>query len=326
MALKLYAPGERKGNKSYTVYGWWNKKPYEKSLETRDPEEAHTRFLELQVRLRRQKAANGAYTYGDADEDYRSVRQIEPGSDEAKMLDAIRKQIGTDTAAASISGSDLQRAAIHLYPRHANSTRNRMVIVPAAAILHAAADNQKIPWARYKRLKEDATAPRPATETAAKLLASNTADYKHLLMLALFNQGWRISEALAIEWEHIDVDAGMILHNNGKGNEWSRVPLHPEVLAALKQVPEAERTGRLFPWQTKSGVYKWLRPLVNKLGVKFTPHMARHSFATWTVDNGGDDHDLLATRNWRSLQSTRKYTKVSARRAREALGKLKGIS
>jgi len=34
--------------------------------------------------------------------------------------------------------------------------------------------------------------------------------------------------------------------------------------------------GLLFPWQTRYGVYKWLRPLCRRLGVTFTPHMTRH--------------------------------------------------
>jgi integrase len=49
----------------------------------------------------------------------------------------------------------------------------------------------------------------------------------------------------------------------------------------LAEIPEAERAGRLFPWRTRSGVYRWLRPLARGLCVTFTPHMGRHSVGTW---------------------------------------------
>lgn len=325
MSLKLYAPGTRKGNKTYVAYGWWAGKPVEKSLGTRDPEEAETKFLELQLALRKQKATAGELTYAEAEEAYRAAKQIVPGSPDDKRLAALRRVLG-ERVAATISGGDLRRAAIKLYPNHKASTRNREVVRPAAAVLHALADEHKIPWQRYKQFPEEATEPKPVTEGAAQLLAKNTERYKRLLMLFLFDHGWRISEALRIEWEHLDLTAGMLAHYNRKANEWSRLPIHPEVLDVLRNIPQGEREGHLFPWRTKSGVYKWLRPLTKQLGIKFTPHMARHSFATWLVDQGGDDHDLLATRNWTSLQSTRKYTKISKHRAQEALGKLKGIS
>jgi len=325
MSLKLYPPGTRKGNKHYSIYGWWNGKPFERSLGTGDPVEAETRFLEEQVRLRRQKAVGGEITYAEADAAYRAARKLDPENDDAKTLDAIKRELGPRIA-AEITGADLQRAARKLKPRVKEATLNREVIVPAAAVLHALAEEGKIPWQRYKRFKETKPEPKPVTETVAKVLAANTTGYKHLLILVLFDHGWRISEALGITWDHIDLGAGTLMHHNGKENDWSRIPLHPEVLAALAVIPEAERKGPLFPWGTKSGVYKWLRPLTRKLGVRFTPHMARHSFATWLVDRGEDDHGLLATQNWRDPKSVKRYTKTNPNRIKMTLGKLKGIS
>jgi hypothetical protein len=49
---------------------------------------------------------------------------------------------------------------------------------------------------------------------------------------------------------------------------------------------EILREGHLFPWRTRFGVYKWPRPMVRGHGVKFTPHMARHSLAKWFQDEG----------------------------------------
>lgn len=40
------------------------------------------------------------------------------------------------------------------------------------------------------------------------------------------------------------------------------------------------REGRFFPWTTGRGVYSWLKPVRDRLGVHYTPHMSRHKLAT----------------------------------------------
>ena len=67
---------------------------------------------------------------------------------------------------------------------------------------------------------------------------------------------------------------GCYLHYVGKAKRWREKPLDEEVFAALAN--DSDKEGYVFPWRTRSGVHKWLRPLTRKLKVTFTPHMARH--------------------------------------------------
>src|SRR5579883_3541382 len=80
--------------------------------------------------------------------------------------------------------------------------------------------------------------------------------------------------------EMIDLEVRTITYRVGKGNNREVVkPLHDEVWELLVNDPPG--AGPLFPWRTRSGVYKWLRPYTKALGLRFTPHMARHSVGRW---------------------------------------------
>ena len=96
------------------------------------------------------------------------------------------------------------------------------------------------------------------------------------------------------------------------------------MIAELEKVPPAERTGRLFPWGPKSAgsVYKRLEPLCAALGLEFTPHCARHSFATNLHDEGASLMDLLEVGSWTSLRAIERYIAVRPARARAVLGLL----
>lgn len=323
MSLKLYAPGTRKANKTYVAYGWWAGKPYERSLDTRDPEEAQTRFLELQVNLRRMRATGGDFSYADADAQYRTVKQIEPNSTEAKVLDAILRAIGQDTAAATITSVMLQTAALKLYPRAKGATRNRQVIVPASSVLHLASEEGRIPWQRYKKFQEDAPEPRAIKREQALALINSAKDLQQrAFLLFLFKHGWRIGEVLRLRWKDLDFAERTVLRHITKTNEWKVLPLQDEVAKAiLDAVPERQRFGRVFTWGNGSNVRRWLNPLCKKLGFYFTPHMARHSFATWAVNDGVSLPELMEAGGWKDVKSVQRYGRVDRERVRAVLNR-----
>lgn len=214
-------------------------------------------------------------------------------------------------------------AAIKLYPDGSAATRNRMAIMNAGAIMHYAADQDLCGYLKVKRFKEQPVAPRDVDVTVARTLINSTQGREQLLLVMMFRQGWRISELLEIEWPHIDLAQKAIQHHNKKVGLYDDVPMHDEVTALVAVIPEAERTGNLFPWPDRWAVYDWLWPLTKKLGVRFTPHMARHSFATWLVGAGASGFDLLATGNWTDLKSVKRYTRLDRNRARSVINSIK---
>lgn len=67
------------------------------------------------------------------------------------------------------------------------------------------------------------------------------------------------------------------------------------------------REGWVFPWRTKSGVYAWLRPLRQALGVTFTPHMARHSVGKRHNDAGAGLRTIMARLGHQDVKSSIRY-------------------
>jgi integrase len=214
-------------------------------------------------------------------------------------------------------------AALALYPDRAASTLNRMVIMNAGAIINYCAEQDLCPPIKLKRLKEREVEPRDVDAGVARALEAAVEGRQQLLLLMLFRQGWRIGELLTIKWPQLDLAEAVILHHNHKGDAWNKVPLHEDVAAALALIPEAERVGKLFPWNNRWDVYRWLKPLAKRLGTTFTPHQARHTFATRRTNDGATAHDLVLTGNWADLKSVKRYTRVDIERARSVINRVK---
>src|SRR3546814_2297676 len=81
--------------------------------------------------------------------------------------------------------------------------------------------------------------------------------------------------------------------------------MHEEVFLALAQRPQEE--GPLWPWKSRWRVYDWLRPLCEQVGVKFTPHMARHVWGSQRNEEGGTLRDALDGNTWTDPKSVMRY-------------------
>ncbi len=98
--------------------------------------------------------------------------------------------------------------------------------------------------------------------------------------------------------------------------------MHPESIDALSAVPLAERSDRVFPWSDHRSDYHWLTPLKKKLGIAFTPHMARHTFASELGDREATNRDLIKLSTWTHEKSVSRYTDVDKDRQIEVRNRL----
>lgn len=320
MALKLIQPGQRKGNPYFLAVGWHKGKYVEKSLKTADPEEAETRFLELQLELRKGGGTAAGMTFREACHLYLESHP-HLSADFRKCVGALEAELG-DRQAATIVTSDFVQAARRLKPKAKPQTWNTSIMTPGAAVLHCAAENGHIPWVRIKRFKEPAPEPKALNKDQAAVLLGTATGLERVFLLLLFKHGWRISEALALQWTHIDVKNQNVRRRISKDDEWKTMPLQREVLEALlEEVPRDRRVGRVFPWVIRQNVYRWLKPLCQRLGFHFTPHMARHSAATWAANEGYTTLDLMAAFGWKDHKSVKRYGVVNPERVRAMLNR-----
>ena len=316
--MRYYPAGAR--SRRAVIRGTIAGRQREIATDARDQAAAGLEWRALLDAAGREPGAGTPRTFAEVAEAWIAARR--PGKRDAGYARALAGRIGT-LAIEEVRPLHIAEAANALYPGRSAQTLNRYAYAPAAAILHFAHANGLRDYQRIARLKEPAPPTRrPAPGTAEALLAATAGD-KRRLLLFLFCQGWRISEALGLKWEHVSLKARTLDVWVGKTGRWKQVAMHDQVLEALAPIAPREpgAAGPVFPWRTRAGVYKWLRPLAAGLGVKFTPHMARHEFGGGYREAGATSRDLVDLGTWTSPKSTERYQHAGTEHARALLAR-----
>ena len=323
--LKLIAPGKRKGNRFIIARGRIGGRLYEFSTETTDPDAAERIAAEFTAeRLKRRPDPETVKfrTFKDAADAYIAFRS--PDIEQVRRINRLIATIGQKPL-ETITQIDLVTAADNLYPKHKASSRNRLVITPCSAILHYASLAGWCPYLRIKRFKEARPETRALRPPAAKALIRAATGTERALLVFLFYQGMRISDAIKVDWADVDLPKGQFKARIGKTDQWRWKALHPDARAALAGLDH--RTGAVFPYQNRWGVYRALKPAIAKTGVNFTPHMARHSLGTWLAGAGVSLKTRMDMLDHADPKSTIRYdmSQIPEQRAALAgLGRLRG--
>jgi integrase len=327
--VEFFAPGERKGNKFIIARGYVGGVRLEISTRTTNPRVARRVWRDFAAReeASRRSRSGAPRTFRDIGRDYIAAGDIGPR--DRRWLDLLNDTAlpdGTrfgDLEIGAVLPMHITQAAKARYPEARNETRNRAVIVPAAAVLHFAAANKLRDYLRVPKLEEDRPRNRrPAEGTLQKLIGA-TDGLKRLFVLLIGCQGWRVTETLGLEAEGIHLAERTLSIWVGKVRREKTVVMHPEVFEAIANMalPSA---GRIFKWKYRQGVYAWLRPLCAELGIVFTPHMARHEYATALhASAGAGPADLVGLGTWTSPRSTERYTHAIDDHHRAMAAKLK---
>jgi integrase/recombinase XerD len=134
------------------------------------------------------------------------------------------------------------------------------------------------------------------------------------LAVVLLDTGLRISEALTLERDQVDLDA-MALRVVGKGNRVRLVPISIQGRKALfrwltrtnGQYVFGTKRGRM--WSRRNG-YRDLTKFCRAIGVTaphVNPHAFRHCFAVSYIRNGGDIYRLSRILGHTSIATTQLY-------------------
>lgn len=326
MPFTLIPPGQRKGNPYWIARGKVSGRSYEVSCKTRDKAAARAfaRDFEQELAARRVPAAGEAIEFAAAAGFYAALRDLDLASShyDAQRLNRLIAVLGRDPI-AGINQARLVEAVNLIGPNWAPATKNRELRM-AAAVLHYAAENGWRDWLRIRLFREPPPKTRAVSRDAAVAVIAAAPDgKKQLLLLWLFHHGTRITQTLGLSWDHgIDLGGRSFQFFDKKAQAWQTFPLADEVFEELCRIPEAERTGRLWPWHTRYGVYKWLRPLMRELGIAFTPHMARHSRGTWLNAEGEGLRTIMEALGHKTAKSSLRYQGADIEIVRAANRKL----
>jgi integrase len=313
MSYKLIPPG-RRGNKVYYARISVAGRQFEVSTRTADKKLAGA-FARQAERARYEALVLGAApqpTVAEVINGYISFRRPRPVDE--RRLEKIAGYFGDRVG---LTQPDVDTAARVLYPGAAAETWNRNIYTPlSAAYRHAG-----VAW-NIRRPRQGKAENKFVSEESRDVLLENAEPGLRALLTLMFYTGARISEATALTWDRVNLKERWLVLDQKKTGTKHRRHIHDRLLEALGALPGDQAAGRVFQWQTRFGPRKALAKLREKTGVVFTPHMARHSFATHLRKHGADLADIQEAGGWASLNSVRRYAGEDKDRQKVAVNRL----
>lgn len=300
---QLYAPGRRKGNRTYVLRAWINGRQVEKVLEATKRPDAEDEAENVIDGLKGRDPAE-LVTFRQAAEAYKAAKRLR--KQDLAYVKRLQDYFGGKPV-AEIVGADLMAAANTLADGTSDANKNRAIITPGSSILHYAAEQGWCPERRHRRFSVSRRSGRkPVSPETMRLLLANTEGHQRLLLAWLYETGQRITASLQLRREDLDLRRAIAHVTSDKTDDHGQLELSPELVAMLataKNLP----SGRVFPWGDRHNVYRWLKPLCERLGVSYTPHLSRHAMATELRALGYDMKAIAERGLWRDERSAGRY-------------------
>lgn len=126
-----------------------------------------------------------------------------------------------------------------------------------------------------------------------------------------------------VRWGDINlVDAALIVRK-GKGNKQRTVPLHGDVVDALKRLEPGDPHNLVFRGMTPHALRYRMRQLCDRAGVNYLGlHSLRHAFATQLRAGGAHTADIAQDLGQTSEASSKIYAKMDRSQQRTRVGSL----
>jgi len=146
--------------------------------------------------------------------------------------------------------------------------------------------------------------------------------------------GLRLSELIKLKTIDVNTSTKEIMVREGKGKKDRIVPLHPRLSMVLKgYLEERKKYCKPSIWlftsvrSDKKLSAKNIQTMCRKVsaisGIKFTPHMLRHTFARLSLDAGSDFYDLKEILGHSDIATTQIYASVSIKKVKERFERLR---
>lgn len=287
----------------YYAIGTIAGKRIRQSLGTRDKAVAEEQRAQLEARLWKR------HTYGE-----KAVRTFEEAAvsylqqgGEGRYLPKVLKHF-KGRLVGSITPGEIREAALVIYPTGAPATRNRQAIIPArAVVLHA----HSLGWCGAIKVKQfEVPKSRKHKPVGRSWIDAFMAEadksglpYLSACVLFMHQTGARVSEAIRVLGEHIDLNARMIVLEKTKTDED-----HPRYLSAelvLRIAALGPKEGEpIFRYTDYRAVNRRMKAVCERAGIdrRSTHSAGRHSFATNTLEAGARIKDAMEAGGWKSAK------------------------
>jgi integrase/recombinase XerD len=191
------------------------------------------------------------------------------------------------------------------------------------------------PVTTIKPFRESPGRDRFLTSDEADALLAHAGKRVKPIILTMLHTGGRVSEVLGLRWSDVNLDQGVLVfdQSNTKSGKQREIPISPELADVLRQHgkvrqiaeararrrarqsagPDADRL--VFGWNGKRAqrlttAFTTARADAG-LGDDVTPHVCRHTFASWFMINGGDLYRLQKYLGHSTIALTQRYAHLS---------------
>jgi type 1 fimbriae regulatory protein FimB/type 1 fimbriae regulatory protein FimE len=216
-------------------------------------------------------------------------------------------------------------------PKRESQTISAAVPAAAAAVVAArpTTENGKVGPPRRLANRERRTREHLTPQEVDKLIkaAGRVGRYGHrdaTLILIAFRHGLRVTELVALRWDQVDLEQGLLHVSRLKNGVPSTHPIRGPEIRALRRLRReyvvspyvftTERRGAM----TDSSVRKIIARAGDtaKLGFPVHPHMLRHACGFKLANEGHDTRAIQHYLGHRNIQHTVRYTELTVDRFR----------
>lgn len=149
------------------------------------------------------------------------------------------------------------------------------------------------PLKRVKRYREESKPPRYLTAQERTLLFTHSPDFLKPMILFGLKTGMRPKEYLALKWENVDLERGILYVCKTKSRRMREIPIHEELLSNLCKIERqgefvfSDRRGKPY---SKNGLFRggWERTVRAAKLQGVTLYHLRDTFATGLLLKGVD--------------------------------------
>lgn len=285
-------------------------------LGNRGQADAYRARIEAQILERHAHGHAATLTVAQA-----ALTYLEAGG-EGRFVAALLDHFGPDARLADIDTAAANRAADAIYPGAAASTVNRQVITPLSAILNMAADDGLIAPRRLRRRKTPAGRTRWLSPAEAEALLDAVDTRTRLIVAFLLGTGCRTGEALRLTRRdlHIDTREAWLQDTKTDAPRMVRFPARTQRHLAAYGLPDdgaVFRTPKGRPYVLRkngggqiAGAFNAARDAAG-LGRDVTPHVLRHTWATWHYAQNRDVLLLMTRGGWTRPDMALMYAKLA---------------
>lgn len=261
---------------------------------------------------------------------YKAARGYLDAGGEARYLPPLLKHFGPDTMIEDIGEAEIVAAGIALYEGCAPDTVRRQVRVPISAVIRWAQGKRRQPGTDNKRIRwltpEEAEA---LMKAAAELtLPRHSTPERHTLAKIAFmlGTGCRPSEcfaALVEHWNPASREWWIPAEEEGAGKtessaRWVRLPQRSvDLIGDMPEIGRAFLTPYGKPIVVQKGRGGQMQTSFNKardaagLDASVTPHVLRHTWATWFYAQTRDFGALMDLGGWAKADMANRYRKIA---------------